>query len=1386
MDFNEIITFEGGINTDDTPQGVPKGDYRDFSYCRLGYNSGNAFAVETSAGTIEINNNDIEPEDKVLGAAQWLKENAIVYFLYKDTGVHEIWVYYITTQTHQVVVQDAVLNFSPDWPVFHANVIDDILKWTDGRWDPDMYETDGTRLFNPPYQINLRKALDNFYTIIDLQTIDAVKWPMEPPIVSYFTDITRNDNKLRGKLYRFIIQPIYENGETGVWSMYSTLQLPEVSEFVSGTNWVYPNNSNVIRIQFDTGPKIIRKFNLAVQQYDRESLGADPPFGVFLQLDKDQDTINNNEFYTVNFYGGVATSPAIDVFKNYDRLPITSDCQEYLPTNQITYTNFREGYDKPSELYEKLDVTVGYDLNEIDWKPKIGTDITFVANGLYRYPNPDYNPPIDPEPFLITYFGILEFKNYKTLPALSSNFFFTVSQTISLALPVYGNFVYTVTDTDIANALLQPTIYDQNVYMIQLIGDSFSAFAGLPNGVFGLINTFLPSPGYYYYWNSGTWQFGIGGSSTPIPGFGSVSPTSYRSTISVSSDSRVSLKVGATHEFGIVYGDRAYRDSTVYTVDSMDLFVPWFYDIDRSGFNNPQNPFTVIPNFEIRHIPPIWATKYWIVAKPATEILSFQQITSNNYNISGYPTYVQSIYVDPANANRYKIVLDNYYVTKNEGASIRNEIKVGDKVRFIRRRADGFFENASSFPYLPYLELDVLGYIPSDSTNGGRQVILTNLFDSSLIDVLDLSAVNNLLFGSLIEIYTPRPYIDDTGNVFVSSFKDVTEAIQIKNPHTEDRSHGSPVQYYVQYGFFSATDVFYISGDQSQLNGTTGWPITIHYADGSIDQDTTNVTSAIYNSLDNITVLQLSAIAADPTISYITFNGQDQVVSGLTSTTPASYRIDYGDVYVRRRNYATGLTNIDSIAYYYVEDPNYSDYWSSDIHNTGRFRIEDQNAKMIDRKASSIHSETFILGTQINGLSSFALDNQNIENMNPLYGEIVRTYMSGREGKTLKCLQPKRENSIYIQFYPNEVGSDSSVRVSNKTFASWFDYKSLFGCSDAGATALLPNGSVMYFDNNSGVFIYSGGNGQIVVSEIDPDTGKDYKFRTKTKELAKAYNESANPLVRTYINETVGEVGFAFSFDNEETYEHVVFDYVNMRWRSTYDYNFRQFCNLGQTLVGWGKNNQLYLHNQDGVWTFHGDSFIQKVTFVSNEGPLFLKRYQDIALISDDKFSIEASSEPNRSYPLGMKTMMTENLIGMFEGYGKTNYRKNLYDPKFFVPGNISTTNLTTWTLNGNQTSLNGEMITIIQDVDKNIYTGIIDNPVYNSGPNTTDIEIVGLEPGTTGVTGKWYLSEKVLLNGEDVRANALTHTLSYDPAPGGVAGDGSILFSVAIKGVLS
>jgi hypothetical protein len=1422
MDFNEIIAFTGGINTDDTPQGVPKGDYRDFSYCRLGYNSGNAYAVETSDGTLVIPNPSIEIQDQIIGATPWLKENAIVYFVFKADLNHQIWVYYIDTQLHEEVLTSTELNFSRDWPIFHANVVDDILKWTDGRWDNQMYDADGNRLFNPPYQINLRKALDGDYTVITLQTIDAIKWPIDPPYVYYVTDATRNDNKLRNKLFKFIVQPIYENGEIGVWSMYSNLNLPVQSELISGTNWVYLNNDNCIRIEFNTGPSIIRKFNLAVQQFDIESFGTTPPFGVFLQLDKDEDGIADNVTHIVNFYGGVTTSAAVDVFKNYDRLPVVADCQEYLPTSQLTYVNFREGYDKPTEPPFVLDVQMEYQTQEIDWTVSAGF---FEMQGV----SPNGVPLL-----------------WQVTGGFNASYTYYISYQFDLPFATVINFRVTGGTVDFMGQQIVDQINDHFNEVVAALDPSDS-------------NIIIP--------------VGAGFEAS----YDLVTTTALNQTLS-----RPSLKTGATHRFGIVYGDRAYRDGTVYTNDSMNLFVPWFYDIDRTSFTNDQNPFLVNARITIDHVPPVWADRYWIVATPTDEILSFGHYVTNIKNLNPVqPDLLSSISIDTNTRNRYKIEIDNYYQNQNIGALVRHEIRIGDKIRFIRRN------KLNDFEYIPYLELDVVDYNPTGGTDQ-RQVVYTNLFDTSLIEP-NITTSNGQLFGQLIEIYTPRPSVDTTGSIFVSTWKDVTQSLSIAYPHTENRSHNVPPLYldnFQQIQGFTQTstptpDILIVAfGDFTSTIGNT-YVLQIQPIGLPSYQISSTVTNGRYLPDTNQTVLTIPGVPTT-TVALVTFISasgpfptQAQIVDALISNRPAEFSIPYGDVYVRLRNYLDGTPG--SISNIFVEDPHYSDYWSSNVHSDGRTRVEDPNARMTHRQATAIHSDSFIVGTQINGLSSFSLLNDNIEDMNPSFGPVVRAYMSGREGKTLKCLQPKKENSIYIQFYPNEVGSDSTVRVSNRTFASWFDYKSLVGCSDAGASAILPDGTTMYFDNNAGLFMYSGGNGQIVVSEIDPGSGKDYKFRTKTKQLASAYNASSNPLVRTYVNESVGEVGFAFRFDvpftgeafglynppfdlrqswvikdtvtdysylfgqymiivhqngaiysgtvnsistapigppytifsldtggpaaaeydvpaywyttSNLTYDHVVFDYVNMRWRSTYDYNFQQFCNLGQTLVGWGANNQLYLHNQYGNWEFHGQPFIQKVSFVSNENPLALKRYQDITLISDEIFSIEAFSEPNRSYPLGMKTSMPASIINTYEGYGSVYYRKNLYDPRFFGAGTSTisnydppTTPVDGWLVPGDQSFLNNQNITIIQ-TDGSIFSGRVTSAAYSILDDETLIRLFNQGPGTIGVTGFFYNSDRAMLNGEDMRANALTHNLYFDPS---LADQSSILFSVGIKGVLS
>lgn len=96
-------------------------------------------------------------------------------------------------------------------------------------------------------------------------------------------------------------------------------------------------------------------------------------------------------------------------------------------------------------------------------------------------------------------------------------------------------------------------------------------------------------------------------------------------------------------------------------------------------------------------------------------------------------------------------------------------------------------------------------------------------------------------------------------------------------------------------------------------------------------------------------------------IQYPIVNGEYSVLQG---------EIIEGDTYIKSRQLANGA-NLNQIDSYVVEDFNFSDFYPSIFNSYGKPRTFDDERGEQRRKASIRYSDTFILGSKVNGLTRF-------------------------------------------------------------------------------------------------------------------------------------------------------------------------------------------------------------------------------------------------------------------------------------------------------------------------------------------------------------------------------------------------------------------------------
>ena len=169
--INDIRTFDGGMDQDSPDELVAANDYRKLTNGRSRYGKVVNLKGTTSVNAQLTNNPDLaENNYTTIGSCVDLENKAIIDFKYNSTAAYcAIHRTYNENNFIEVIHVGAIFNFSLDYPIIDAAIVDDYLIWTDN--------------YNPPRMLNIKKAAD----------LNGLSWSAG---TYYLGEIVQNDDSV--------------------------------------------------------------------------------------------------------------------------------------------------------------------------------------------------------------------------------------------------------------------------------------------------------------------------------------------------------------------------------------------------------------------------------------------------------------------------------------------------------------------------------------------------------------------------------------------------------------------------------------------------------------------------------------------------------------------------------------------------------------------------------------------------------------------------------------------------------------------------------------------------------------------------------------------------------------------------------------------------------------------------------------------------------------------------------------------------------------------------------------------------------------------------------------------------------------------------------------
>lgn len=325
---------------------------------------GSGSIVKTMKGTsvrqfVADSGTGLEASVTVIGKVEDPQTNKIYFFVASDSGNDNDMIVqydpeYSTSGGYRQVFRSTWLNFDPTGFV-KANVVNKAFQ-RDGVVQTVIYFTDND---NPPRKINVDRALAGDYSGLSSSDLDIALGamraaPTEPPLFTFDTDSTVEENNFEQNQFQFATQIVYVDGEVSALSPYSKLAISQASVFggLEDTDYGVARNTQnvcVIKTNVSQNHPDISKVRLLARNGNSGGFFVvdefDPSSNLTRYIAGGSKVVydSNSEEYT--FYNdsfGRAISDT-ESQKLYDNVPQKAEGQAVIGS-RLMYSNYTEGY----------------------------------------------------------------------------------------------------------------------------------------------------------------------------------------------------------------------------------------------------------------------------------------------------------------------------------------------------------------------------------------------------------------------------------------------------------------------------------------------------------------------------------------------------------------------------------------------------------------------------------------------------------------------------------------------------------------------------------------------------------------------------------------------------------------------------------------------------------------------------------------------------------------------------------------------------------------------------------------------------------------------------------------------------------------------------------